>query len=783
MLDGASADPKPPGRWTDGKLALALTEVSGRKHEFAPNTVGGWRKGTALPESIVPLVAVFFGNSAERAAERQSFQELFAGAQLEKWGPMKAKATDRAAPVFIPQGRAHAIDRAPRETDARAARDAKRQALQANVRRSAERFAANVEARGARSSNTPIWRELPAQARRLAEIAALDPKDLPQKLSDAYDASLYLGGRLDLDDRIQAGLSEDPPLDLDVRGDLAHLVRLAAPWLRGFPSIRRLDDEAARGLTDFGDMGPALGLIEKAARADAIGPEDAEAMRTLAEAADDPAFLGRKARRRLVGGAGNLALSLAGTEAERQADALDLTNPDTRALAAATHEVLVKAGPEIDRLRLPEDVRAALKTLIAETLARPAAELAAPAATPEDVEARARALILQGIAPPKAWRPYIRTLDFSRTDLADATPLAGLTALTSLRLAGTKIEDATPLAGLTALTRLDLNGTQIADATPLAGLTALTSLFLNRTHIRDTMPLAGLTALTQLELKGTQIADVTPLAGLTALTQLHLPRTKIENATPLAGLTALTQLDLNGTRIADVTPLAGLTALTRLDLNGSQIADVTPLAGLTALTRLDLSGTQIADVTPLAGLTALTRLDLNGTQIADATPLAGLTALTSLHLAGTKIANADAIAGLTALTSLSLNRTQIADATPLAGLTALTSLMLNRTKIADATPLAGLAALTRLNLRGTQVADATPLARLTGLTSLVLRGTQVADATPLASLTALTRLDLRGTRIVDATPLANLVARKLKIAINPPLRAQLKARRLQSRSG
>lgn len=339
---------------------------------------------------------------------------------------MKAKATDRAAPVFIPQGRAHAIDRAPRETDARAARDAKRQALQANVRRSAERFAANVEARGARSSNTPIWRELPAQARRLAEIAALDPRDLPQKLSDAYDASLYLGGRLDLDDRIQAGLSEDPPLDLDVRGDLAHLVRLAAPWLRGFPSIRRLDDEAARGLTDFGDMGPALGLIEKATRADAIGPEDAEAMRTLAEAAEDPEFLGSKARRRLIGGAGNLALSLGETEAERQADALDLSIADTYALATATLATLVKAGPEIDRLPLPEDVRAALKAVIAEAIARPVTGLAAHAAPPENVEARARGLVLQGIAPPKAWRPWIKNLNFSGSGLADATPLAGL---------------------------------------------------------------------------------------------------------------------------------------------------------------------------------------------------------------------------------------------------------------------------------------------------------------------------------------------------------------------
>jgi len=309
MLDGASARAKPPGRWTDAKLALALTEAMGRKQEFAANTVGNWRKGAALPDSVAPLVALFFGDSDERAAERQSFRELFADAQLEKWGPLKAKATDRAAPIFVPRGAIHAIEPIPRETDARAARSEKQQALQANVRRSAERLAENAESRGPRLGNVKIWASLASEARRLAGIAALAPEDLVARLADGYDSSLYLGGRIDLDDRIAAGNSEDPALDLDLRGDLVHLVRLCAPWLRGFPSIRKLDDEAARGLTDFADTAPARELFGLAARERAIGPEDARAMATLAEAAEDPKFLGRKASRRLIGGAGNLALA------------------------------------------------------------------------------------------------------------------------------------------------------------------------------------------------------------------------------------------------------------------------------------------------------------------------------------------------------------------------------------------------------------------------------------------------------------------------------------------
>jgi internalin A len=704
MLEGVSAVAKPPGRWTDEKLANALTEAYRPNFPYAANTIGGWRKGTTLPESIIPLIAVFFGDSKSPSAEEKSFRDLFSQAQLEKWGPLKAKATDRAAPAFVAQGRTHVIDRAPRQTDARAARDPKLTALQANVRRSAERLAANVEARGQRYSNTPIWRECAREVRRLAEIAALEPQDLVLKLSDAYDASLYLGGRLDLDDRIRAGQSEDPPLDLDVRGDLAHLVRLAAPWLRNFPSIRKLDDLAAVSLGDFADTASAIRVIETAAQEQAIGPEDEQAMRTLAQASEDPEFVGRKAARRLVGGAGNLALSLAVTEAELQADGLDLSKTDVRALAASTRATLIKAGVDIDRLPLPEDVRAALRTLTAEAIAQPVRS----ATLPDDVEARARELILKGIAPPASWRPCIRKLDFDQSDLTDATPLAGLTALTELTLWGTQIADATPLAGLTALTELDISYTQIADATPLAGLTALTELNLSVTKIADATPLAALTGLTELALSRTQIADATPLAGLTALTELALWGTQITDMTPLGGLTGLTELNLSGTQIADATPLAGLTALTELDLSFTQIADATPLAGLTALTELDLSVTQITDMTPLGGLTALTELALWGTQIADATPLAGLTALTELDLSFTQIADATPLAGLTGLTELNLSGTQIADATPLAGLTALTELDLSVTQITDMTPLGGLTGLTRLVPPDAPVPDSSP---------------------------------------------------------------------------
>jgi hypothetical protein len=99
--------------------------------------------------------------------------------------------------------------------------------------------------------------------------------------------------------------------------------------------------------------------------------------------------------------------------------------------------------------------------------------------------------------------------------------------VTDLDLRNTEVADVTPLAGLTNLTYLDLEGTRVADVTPLAGLTNLTSLDLRNTKVADVTPLAGLTNLTYLDLWGTRVADVTPLAGLTNLTNLYLWGTQV----------------------------------------------------------------------------------------------------------------------------------------------------------------------------------------------------------------------------------------------------------------
>ena len=119
---------------------------------------------------------------------------------------------------------------------------------------------------------------------------------------------------------------------------------------------------------------------------------------------------------------------------------------------------------------------------------------------PDDVEKQARAMILDGRAPPVAWRPFIRGLDFTGTSLDSLAPLAGLSGLRTLSLTGTPVADLAPLAGLSGLRTLSLNGTPVADLAPLAWLTGLQRLYLDEGQTVDVSPLARLKDLTIIRL-------------------------------------------------------------------------------------------------------------------------------------------------------------------------------------------------------------------------------------------------------------------------------------------
>jgi Leucine-rich repeat (LRR) protein len=93
-------------------------------------------------------------------------------------------------------------------------------------------------------------------------------------------------------------------------------------------------------------------------------------------------------------------------------------------------------------------------------------------------------------------------------------------------------------------TSLDLTRNNITDLTPLAGLTNLVALELNINNITDLTPLAGMANLSILNVFGNNISNISPLARLTNLRSLLLYENPISDLTPLAGLTNLEEVYL-----------------------------------------------------------------------------------------------------------------------------------------------------------------------------------------------------------------------------------------------
>jgi hypothetical protein len=575
--DGAAGEP-----WTYEAFAKAVRSSRVKEDpNVSPRTVSNWCKGSALPGEVEPILRALFGHTrSERNAEaRERLRKAFQAARAEKTAAVITRAKpDPAGQTWVVEGDQLVIDRTGRLTDRRAAKDPLRQQLQVAVRE----FAASLADRAKRLSNSPLWGDLPATATAFHALVDVDPLWMPEQLGAAYARLLRLGRFLETDSRVRDDpVQEHDPLDADIHGLLTALVRTAAPWLRGFPTVAAWDDEAGKALVRAELFQPARNFTRIARRLQAIPRRDAAEMDLLAETADVDDYQGRKAGNRAVGGAKNLMLAAAMIVA---AASLEQAPPAVSARSLVIRragQTLAESEAEVEAFfaTLPDDLRNALRALVQEgrrlndpippRTPSPAEQLIA-----DDVESRARAMILKGCAPPSEWQEFICSLDLSFTALDSLTPLSGLNALRRLDLWNTQVGDLAPLSGLTNLQYLDLTGTQVSDLTPLSGLSNLRNLDLRRTQVCDLAPLAGLSNLQSLDAAFTDVSSVAPLSRLTNLQHLDLCSTQVSNVAPLSSLTALQYLDIGGTQISDVTPLSALTALEHLYLAGTWVEEI-----------------------------------------------------------------------------------------------------------------------------------------------------------------------------------------------------------------
>jgi hypothetical protein len=405
---------------------------------------------------------------------------------------------DAAGSRWIVENEQLVIDRTASPTDIGAAANPLRQQLQTAICNAAAELA---DAAG-RISNTRTWGRLSPTAKILHDLLVANPMTLPGRLGEIYAAMLRLGRFLETDIRVQrdASLSDDP-LDPDIHGLLTDVVQMAAPWLRGFPTIAAWDDEAGKALARAHLFQPARDFTRIAREQQVISDRDSAEIEMLAETANVIDYQGLKAGNRAVGSAKNLLLAVAGTVATFLSGAVASDFATRSLLVQRAGATLAAAESQIEAFAatLPNDLRHALVGLVKEgqLLNRHFAVFpdSSSPLMPPDFEERARAMILAGRAPPAAWRSRIHRLNFNQTTLDNLSLLSGLTALRALSLRGTKVSDLSPLEGLSALQDLNLISTPVSDLSPLSGLTALQGLFLRGTKVSDVSPISSLVAL------------------------------------------------------------------------------------------------------------------------------------------------------------------------------------------------------------------------------------------------------------------------------------------------
>ena len=142
------------------------------------------------------------------------------------------------------------------------------------------------------------------------------------------------------------------------------------------------------------------------------------------------------------------------------------------------------------------------------------------------------------------------------------------------------------MSELLRLEELDLANPDLADLSPLAGLTGLKILYLDdgnmvSSAITDLSPLAGLTDLEGLYIPAkSNYTDFSPLAGMVHLKELIMMGSQSDGTNSIDSLDFLTNLkDLERLRISvrscDLSPIAGLTSLKEIRMNGDLYADST----------------------------------------------------------------------------------------------------------------------------------------------------------------------------------------------------------------
>jgi len=231
----------------------------------------------------------------------------------------------------------------------------------------------------------------------------------------------------------------------------------------------------------------------------------------------------------------------------------------------------------------------------------------------------------------------LTTLDVSYNPVTNVTVVSALNRLTNLYVSGDGLSDLSWLTNLN-LKLLSCYSNNVADLSPLMGLTNLSVFNGGHNPLGSSAPLGALSNLQAVLLRGTAPNGLAWLQSLPALGHLELGDDALTDTTALASLTNLQSLSLVGNPLTNLAGLSFLTNLVHLNLDralnaglGGQVTrDLSAVEGLSGLSFLSVSQNQLTNINGLTNLTALQELDVR-TNLLELAPNSGpLTVLQAL---------------------------------------------------------------------------------------------------------------------------------------------------------
>jgi hypothetical protein len=199
-----------------------------------------------------------------------------------------------------------AIDPRGNETDDTAALDPVVGQLHDAVRRKAIAFATNLMGIDDRIG----WTGFEDVIERFRDALDVDTVAIPSRIATVYDATIEFASFLEFDNELRERFEGNvTPLNPTARRAFEDLVRTAAPWIRHFPTARRLDDETGALLLRRDLYEPSRAVVEGARNAALISAEDRNLLKALLSAIERGGFPAQKAGTRGILSTRNLIVA------------------------------------------------------------------------------------------------------------------------------------------------------------------------------------------------------------------------------------------------------------------------------------------------------------------------------------------------------------------------------------------------------------------------------------------------------------------------------------------